>query len=181
MNDGRCLCGVCVLDTIARVADGVQSATSRRKVLLHRQRPDPSDGGVRGQREAGRRLRKAPARRPRQHVPGGRPRQLDDPLARPFRPRQFQSGDEDQLDAPRGSGSCRAHHRGRRAPPPAGLVAGPAGSHGRSCGHEHQRPRYHRPRPVSESNSDYLSGSARPTRVRTARSTRSPSRRCGRA
>jgi len=34
MNDGRCLCGVCVLDTIARVADGVQSATSRRKVLF---------------------------------------------------------------------------------------------------------------------------------------------------
>ena len=34
INDGRCLCGICVLDTIARVADGVQSATSRRKVLF---------------------------------------------------------------------------------------------------------------------------------------------------
>jgi VWFA-related protein len=33
-NDGRCLCGVCVLDTIARVADAVQGTPGRRKVLF---------------------------------------------------------------------------------------------------------------------------------------------------
>ena len=32
-NDGRCLCGVCVLDTIARVADAVQGTPGRRKGL----------------------------------------------------------------------------------------------------------------------------------------------------
>ncbi|MEO8075072.1 MAG: VWA domain-containing protein, partial [Acidobacteriota bacterium] len=34
MNDGRCLCGICVLDTIARVADAVQGTPGRRKVLF---------------------------------------------------------------------------------------------------------------------------------------------------
>lgn len=34
LNDGRCQCGLCVLETIARVADAVQGATSRRKILL---------------------------------------------------------------------------------------------------------------------------------------------------
>ena len=34
LNDGRCLCGLCVLETIARVADAVQSAPGRRKVLF---------------------------------------------------------------------------------------------------------------------------------------------------
>ena len=34
LNDGRCLCGLCVLDTIARVADAVQGAPGRRKVLF---------------------------------------------------------------------------------------------------------------------------------------------------
>jgi VWFA-related protein len=34
LNDGRCLCGLCVLDTIARVADAVQEAPRRRKALL---------------------------------------------------------------------------------------------------------------------------------------------------
>lgn len=33
-NDGRCLCGVCVLETITRVADAVQSTPRRRKLLL---------------------------------------------------------------------------------------------------------------------------------------------------
>jgi VWFA-related protein len=32
--DGRCLCGLCVLETIERVADAVQYAPRRRKVLL---------------------------------------------------------------------------------------------------------------------------------------------------
>jgi VWFA-related protein len=34
LNDGRCQCGLCVLDTITRVADAVQSADRRRKVML---------------------------------------------------------------------------------------------------------------------------------------------------
>jgi VWFA-related protein len=34
LNDGRCLCGICVLDTIARVADAVQDTPGRRKVLF---------------------------------------------------------------------------------------------------------------------------------------------------
>lgn len=34
LNDGRCQCGLCVLETITRVADAVQGATSRRKILL---------------------------------------------------------------------------------------------------------------------------------------------------
>ncbi len=34
MNDGRCLCGLCVLETITRAADAVQSMPRRRKVLL---------------------------------------------------------------------------------------------------------------------------------------------------
>ena len=34
LNDGRCLCGLCVLETIARVADAVQGTSGRRKVLL---------------------------------------------------------------------------------------------------------------------------------------------------
>ena len=34
MNDGRCLCGLCVLETIARVADAVQGTPGRRKVLF---------------------------------------------------------------------------------------------------------------------------------------------------
>ena len=34
LSDGRCLCGLCVLETITRVADAVQSAPRRRKVLV---------------------------------------------------------------------------------------------------------------------------------------------------
>ena len=34
LNDGRCLCGLCVLETIARVADAVQGTPGRRKVLF---------------------------------------------------------------------------------------------------------------------------------------------------
>jgi VWFA-related protein len=34
LSDGRCLCGVCVLDTISRLADAVRGATGRRKVLF---------------------------------------------------------------------------------------------------------------------------------------------------
>jgi VWFA-related protein len=34
LNDGRCLCGVCVPDTITRVANAVQSTARRRKVLF---------------------------------------------------------------------------------------------------------------------------------------------------
>jgi VWFA-related protein len=34
LNDGRCLCGLCVLETITRVADAVQSTPRRRKVLF---------------------------------------------------------------------------------------------------------------------------------------------------
>lgn len=34
LNDGRCQCGLCVLETITRVADAVQASERRRKVLL---------------------------------------------------------------------------------------------------------------------------------------------------
>jgi VWFA-related protein len=34
LGDGRCLCGLCVLETIERVADAVRSAPRRRKLLL---------------------------------------------------------------------------------------------------------------------------------------------------
>jgi uncharacterized protein (TIGR02217 family) len=34
LSDGRCLCGLCVLETITRVADAVQDTPRRRKVLL---------------------------------------------------------------------------------------------------------------------------------------------------
>src|SRR5262245_49540923 len=34
LNDGRCQCGLCVLETITRVADAVQSPSRRRKVLF---------------------------------------------------------------------------------------------------------------------------------------------------
>jgi hypothetical protein len=34
MNDGRCLCGLCVLETIERVADAVQGTPGRRKILF---------------------------------------------------------------------------------------------------------------------------------------------------
>ena len=34
LNDGRCLCGLCVLETITRVADAVREAPRRRKVLI---------------------------------------------------------------------------------------------------------------------------------------------------
>lgn len=33
-NDGQCLCGLCVLETITRVADAVQNVPQRRKSLL---------------------------------------------------------------------------------------------------------------------------------------------------
>jgi VWFA-related protein len=33
-NDGRCLCGICVPDTITRVADAVQTTARRRKLLF---------------------------------------------------------------------------------------------------------------------------------------------------
>ncbi|HET7220603.1 MAG TPA: VWA domain-containing protein, partial [Vicinamibacterales bacterium] len=33
-NDGRCLCGLCVLETMTRVAEAVESTRRRRKVLL---------------------------------------------------------------------------------------------------------------------------------------------------
>jgi VWFA-related protein len=34
LNDSRCLCGLCVLETVTRVAEAVQSTPRRRKVLL---------------------------------------------------------------------------------------------------------------------------------------------------
>ena len=34
LNDRRCQCGLCVPETIARVADAVQSTPRRRKVLF---------------------------------------------------------------------------------------------------------------------------------------------------
>ncbi len=34
LSDGRCLCKVCVLDTITRVADAVQTTARRRKVMF---------------------------------------------------------------------------------------------------------------------------------------------------
>jgi VWFA-related protein len=34
LNDGRCQCGLCVLETITRVADAVQTTSRRRKVLF---------------------------------------------------------------------------------------------------------------------------------------------------
>jgi VWFA-related protein len=34
LNDGRCLCGLCVLDTVRRVAEAVQNTPRRRKVLF---------------------------------------------------------------------------------------------------------------------------------------------------
>ena len=34
LNDGRCQCGLCVLETITRVADAVQTTGGRRKVLF---------------------------------------------------------------------------------------------------------------------------------------------------
>jgi VWFA-related protein len=34
LSDGRCLCGLCVLDTISRLADAVRDATGRRKTLF---------------------------------------------------------------------------------------------------------------------------------------------------
>ena len=34
LNDGRCLCGLCVLETIERVADAVQGTPGRRKMLF---------------------------------------------------------------------------------------------------------------------------------------------------
>jgi VWFA-related protein len=34
LNDGRCQCGLCVLETITRVADAVQGSVGRRKVLF---------------------------------------------------------------------------------------------------------------------------------------------------
>lgn len=34
LSDGRCLCGVCVLDTVTRIANALQHAPRRRKILL---------------------------------------------------------------------------------------------------------------------------------------------------
>jgi VWFA-related protein len=34
LNDGRCLCGLCVLETVTRVADAVRDAPRKRKLLL---------------------------------------------------------------------------------------------------------------------------------------------------
>ena len=34
LSDGRCLCGICVLDTVTRLADAVRNAPRRSKVLL---------------------------------------------------------------------------------------------------------------------------------------------------
>ncbi|MEO8482062.1 MAG: VWA domain-containing protein, partial [Acidobacteriota bacterium] len=34
LSDGRCLCGLCVLDTVTRLADAVRGATARRKTLF---------------------------------------------------------------------------------------------------------------------------------------------------
>ena len=34
LNDGRCLCGLCVLETIERIADAVQGTPGRRKMLF---------------------------------------------------------------------------------------------------------------------------------------------------
>ena len=34
LSDGRCLCGLCVLETLTRLADAVQNTPGRRKVLL---------------------------------------------------------------------------------------------------------------------------------------------------
>jgi hypothetical protein len=34
LSDGRCLCGLCVLETLTRISDAVQNTPRRRKVLL---------------------------------------------------------------------------------------------------------------------------------------------------
>ena len=34
LSDGRCLCGLCVLETLTRIADAVQNTPGRRKALL---------------------------------------------------------------------------------------------------------------------------------------------------
>ena len=34
LSDGRCLCGLCVLEALTRISDAVQTATSRRKFVL---------------------------------------------------------------------------------------------------------------------------------------------------
>jgi len=34
LSDGRCLCGLCVLETLTRISNAVQNATGRRKVVL---------------------------------------------------------------------------------------------------------------------------------------------------
>ena len=46
LNDGRCQCGLCVLDTITRVADAVQGyVTAPEGPAVHRQRPAAAGGG----------------------------------------------------------------------------------------------------------------------------------------
>ena len=83
LNDGRCLCGLCVLETITRVADAVQGTSRRRKVLffigsdLLLQTADVA--WISRQR---RRLPEAAERCARDDVHRGGSRQPDDSLAR---------------------------------------------------------------------------------------------------
>ena len=89
LNDSRCLCGLCVLETITRVAEAVQSTPRRPKLLLfigssmiwQARRPISAS-------YPGPRVRDAARGCARRHVRGNRPREPDRALHRSTGSRQ---------------------------------------------------------------------------------------------
>ena len=103
LNDGRCQCGLCVLETITRVADAVQGTPRRRKVLffigsdlLLQAAGSPGDA----RNDVGCENRLTDAREAM--FSGGGSRQPDDSFARSVGPRERQPGHQGQLDAAAG-------------------------------------------------------------------------------
>ena len=108
LNDSRCLCGLCVLETITRVAEAVQSTPRRPKLLLfigssmiwQSRRPI-------SQSLPGSRVRDAAQGCARRHVRGHRPREPDRALHRSTGPRQRGAAITGIDDEPR-AGVCVA-------------------------------------------------------------------------
>ena len=115
LNDGRCQCGLCVLETIARVADAVQGTSRRRKVLCCssgatcccRRRARPA--GLSNDVGCGNRLRDARDAMFTRRGSG----QPHDSLAGSVGPRERQPDDQVQLDAPRSARPVAAPLRPR--------------------------------------------------------------------
>ncbi len=150
LNDGRCLCGLCVLETIERVADAVQGTPGRRKMLFFigsdlLLQAAGSAGGAKQDVGCESRLRDAREEmfravdRANLTIHSLDPSGLVNigPVTRPSSTLRA----VDVADAAAGA---------IEGPPPAaGCSEGAAGPDGRTCGDEHERPRSRGPRDSS--------------------------------